>query len=197
MPAAAGKVLTSKPGPGTAPKFVIDFSKNHFVLFGLEPVFQVDLARVEQSYRDIQAQVHPDKFTQASAAERRLSMQWSTHVNEAYQTLKQPISRARYLLQINGVDTEEETNTAMPAAFLMEQMEWREAIGEAKVAADASELDLLGAKLRKAMHELEEKLAQNLDQQHDYASAAEIVRKLRFFDKLREEINDALETLEA
>ena len=176
---------------------MIDFSKNHFALFGLEPAFQIDLARVEQSYRDIQAQVHPDKFTHASPAERRLSMQWSTHVNEAYQTLKQPINRARYLLQLHGVDTQEETNTAMPAAFLMEQMEWREAIGEAKDAADAIELDHLGGKLRKAMHQLQEDLAQHLDQQHDYASAAEIVRKLRFFDKLREEINDALEALEA
>jgi len=176
---------------------VIDFSKNHFALFGMEPAFQIDLARVEQSYRDIQAQVHPDKFTHASPAERRLSMQWSTHVNEAYQTLKQPISRARYLLQLHGVDTQEETHTAMPAAFLMEQMEWREAIGEAKDAADGIELDRLDGKLRKAMHQLQDHLAQHLDQQHDYANAAEIVRKLRFFDKLREEINDALETLEA
>jgi molecular chaperone HscB len=76
-------------------------------------------------------------------------------------------------------------------------MEWREAIGEAKDAADTIELDHLGGKLRKAMHQLQEDLAQHLDQQHDYASAAEIVRKLRFFDKLREEINDALEALEA
>ena len=176
---------------------MIDFSKNHFALFGLEPAFQIDLARVEQSYRDIQAQVHPDKFTHASPAERRLSMQWSTHVNEAYQILKQPISRARYLLQLHGVDTQEETNTAMPAAFLMEQMEWREAIGEAKDAADAIELDHLGGKLRKAMQQLQENLIHHLDQQHDYLSAAEIVRKLRFFDKLRDEINDALEALEA
>lgn len=177
--------------------FVIDFSKNHFTLFGLEAVFQIDMTRLDQSYRDIQAQVHPDKFTHADAAKRRLSMQWSTHVNEAYQTLKQPIGRARYLLQLNGVDTQEETNTAMPAAFLMEQMEWREAIGEAKDAGDAGELDHLASKLRKAMQELQEGLGKQLDQQHDFPGAAETVRKLRFFDKLREEINDALEALEA
>ncbi len=176
---------------------MIDFSKNHFQLFGLEPAFQLNLARLDQSFRDIQAQVHPDKFSHAPDAERRLSMQWSTHVNEAYQTLKQPISRARYLLKLRGVDTQEETNTAMPTDFLMEQMEWREAIGEAKDAADATELDHLGTKLRQVMHHLQDDIGQRLDQSHDYPGAAEAVRKLRFLDKLREEINDALEALEA
>lgn len=176
---------------------MIDFSKNHFQLFDLEPAYQLDLAHLEQRYRDLQAQVHPDKFSHATDAERRMSMQWSTHANEAYQTLKQPISRARYLLKLYGVDTQEETNTAMPADFLMEQMEWREAIGEAKDAADAAELDHLGAKLRQAMLHLQEEIGQRLDQRHDYPGAAEGVRKLRFLEKLREEINDALEALEA
>ena len=176
---------------------MIDFSKNHFQLFGLEPAFQLNLARLDQSFRDIQAQVHPDKFSHAPDAERRLSMQWSTHVNEAYQTLKQPISRARYLLKLRGVDTQEETNTAMPTDFLMEQMEWREAIGEAKDAADATELDQRGNKLSQVMHHLQDDIGQRLDQSHDYPGAAEAVRKLRFLDKLREEINDALEALEA
>jgi molecular chaperone HscB len=176
---------------------MIDFSKNHFQLFNLEPTFQLDMSRMEQNYRDIQALVHPDKFSHATDAERRLSMQWSTHVNEAYQTLKQPISRARYLLKLHGVDTQEETNTSMPTHFLMEQMEWREAIGEAKDAADATELDHLGTKLRQAIHHLQDDIGQRLDQSHDYPGAAETVRKLRFLEKLREEINDALETLEA
>jgi len=175
---------------------VIDFSKNYFALFGLEPAFQTDLAHLEQSFRALQAQVHPDKFSSAGDAERRLSMQSSTHVNEAYQTLKQPMSRARYLLSLHGVDTQEETNTAMPADFLMQQMEWREAIGEATEAADAAALDHLANQLRHATKSLHEELGLQLDQQHDYAGAAGAVRKLRFFDKLREEINDALEALE-
>ena len=196
MPAAAGKVLTSKPDGFTA-TFVIDFSQNHFALFGLEPAFQIDLPRLEQSYRALQAKVHPDKFSSASDPERRLSMQWSTHVNEAYQTLKQAIDRARYLLTLHGVDTQEETNTAMPSEFLMAQMEWREAISEATEAADVMALDRLAGKLRQATQQLHEELGQQLDQQHDYISAAQAVRKLRFFDKLRTEISDALEGLEA
>ncbi len=176
---------------------MIDFSKDHFALFGLEPAFRIDLARLEQAYRELQTQVHPDRFSHASDTERRLSMQWSTQVNEAYQTLKRPLSRARYLLQRHGVDTEEETNTAMPAAFLMEQMEWREAIAEAQDAADAAELDQLQIKLRREIQQLEDGLARQLDEDKDWTGAAENVRKLRFLEKLKEEINDALEALEA
>jgi len=175
---------------------MIDFTQNHFALLGLEPTFQIDLSHLDTSYRALQAQVHPDKFSSGTDAERRLSMQCSTHVNEAYQTLKSPISRARYLLSLHGVDTQEETNTAMPPAFLMEQMEWREAIGEAREAADPTQLDHLAHKLRQATQQLLHDLGQQIDQQQQYAEAATSVRKLRFFDKLREEINDALETLE-
>ena len=196
MPAAAGKVLTSKPDGFTA-TFVIDFSQNYFALFGLEPAFQIDLPRLEQSYRALQAKVHPDKFSSASDQERRLSMQWSTHVNEAYQTLKQAIDRARYLLTLHGVDTQEETNTAMPSEFLIAQMEWREAISEATEAADVMALDRLASKLRQAIQQLHEELGQQLDLLQDYRGAAQAVRKLRFFDKLRTEISDALEGLEA
>lgn len=176
---------------------MIDFSKNHFELFGIEPAFDIDLGRVEQAYRDLQTQVHPDKFAHASDAEKRLSMQWAAHANEAYQTLKQPIARARYLLRLNGIETQEETNTAMPADFLMAQMEWREAIGEAKDAAEISELDHLSGKLRKEAHQLEALLARQIDSERDYAGAAETVRKMRFFDKLKDDINSALETLES
>ncbi len=173
---------------------MIDFSKNHFALFDLEPQFQIDLTQLEQSFRALQAQVHPDKFSRGSDAERRLSMQCSTHVNEAYQTLKTPLNRARYLLSLHGIDTQEETNTAMPTQFLMEQMEWREAISAAN---QVPALDQLSSNLRQVMQTLLAEVGQRIDQQHDYAGAAETVRKLRFFDKLREEINDALEVLEA
>jgi molecular chaperone HscB len=175
---------------------MIDFSKNHFELFGVEPAFEIDLGRIEQVYRDIQTQVHPDKFAHATDAEKRLSMQWATHANEAYQTLRHPISRARYLLQLHGVETQEETNTTMPPEFLMAQMEWRDAISEAKDAAEAAELDHLSSKLRKEMHQLESRLAQQIDTEHDYAHAAETVRKMRFFQKLKEDILSALEALE-
>ena len=172
---------------------MIDFSKNYFALFDLQPNFQIDSARLEHNYRALQAQVHPDKFSSASEAQRRVSMQSSTYVNEAYQTLKIPLNRARYLLSLHGVDTQEETNTAMPPLFLMEQMEWREAISE---ASQVTVLEQLASKLGQSIQQLLSEVGQHLDQQQDYVAAAEAVRKLRFFDKLREEINDALEVLE-
>lgn len=173
-----------------------DFTQDHFALFGLAPAFSIDLTQLEQSYRDIQSQVHPDKHAHLGDVERRLAMQWATHANEAYQTLRQPLARARYLLQMNGVESGEETNTAMAPAFLMEQMEWREAIGEAKAAEAVEELERLAARLRLEMQERQEGLRVSLDEARNFAKAAEQVRELKFMEKLREEIFHALEALE-
>lgn len=173
-----------------------DFNRDHFALFGLAPAFNIDLTQLEQSYRDIQSQVHPDKHAHLGDVERRLAMQWATHTNEAYQTLRQPLSRARYLLQLNGIESGEESNNSMAPAFLMEQMEWREAIGEAKAAEAVDELEKLAARLRQEMQQRQEGLRVSLDEARDYAKAAEQVRELKFMEKLREEINHALEALE-
>ena len=170
--------------------------KNHFELLGLPAAFAIDLALLDQNYRNLQSEVHPDRFAAASSAERLRSIQVATQVNEAYQALKSPIARGRYLLQLNGVDTQEETNTAMPAAFLMQQMEWREAIEDASAARDITALDQLLKELRQAAKTLEAELQNSLDQQHDFAKAAEAVRKLRFLDKVRDEIEQAIEALD-
>lgn len=173
-----------------------DFSQNHFALFGLAPAFAIDLARLTQLYRDIQAQVHPDRFTDRSSQERRLSLQWATHVNEAYETLRQPASRARYLLQLHGIEALDETNTAMPADFLMEQMEWREAIMDARAGRNVDELEHLLHRLKGELAFEQQELVRLIDQEQQYALAAEHVRKLKFLEKLREEIKQALEALE-
>jgi len=170
--------------------------KNYFELLGLPVAFVIDPTLLDQNYRNLQSEVHPDRFAAAPAADRLRSIQVATQVNEAYQTLKSPIARGRYLLQLNGVDTQEETNTAMPAAFLMQQMEWREAIEDASAARDISALDQLLKELRQAAKTLEAELQNSLDQQHDFAKAAEAVRKLRFLDKVRDEIEHAIEALE-
>ena len=174
----------------------LDFNQNFFALFGMAPAYQIDPIRLEQAYRDIQSQVHPDRFAHSSDAERRLSMQWAAQANEAYQTLRQPLGRARYLLHLHGVELHEETNTAMSAAFLMRQMEWREAIGEARAAGDASELEHLSTQLRAEMQAQQQQLANLLDSDKNFQKAAEVVRELKFMEKLREEINHALEALE-
>jgi molecular chaperone HscB len=174
-----------------------DFSQDHFRLFGLPRAFNLDPAPLEQTYREMQSQVHPDRFAHLGETERRLSMQWSTHVNEAYQTLKKPLSRACYLLQLNGVDALENSNTAMPAAFLMQQMEWREAVMEAKVSHDVKVLEQLERELKEGSRTLTDTLQQQLDVEKDYPAAGESVRKLRFMEKLMAEIHDAYEALES
>ncbi|MDB5918051.1 MAG: Fe-S protein assembly co-chaperone HscB, partial [Massilia sp.] len=114
--------------------------QNHFDLFQLPARFTIDVKALDAAYRDVQGQVHPDRFINATDAEKRVAMQWATRANEAYQTLKNPQKRARYLCELNGVDLQTESNTAMPMDFLMQQMEWREALGEARAAKDVDAL---------------------------------------------------------
>ncbi len=120
-------------------------------------------------------------------------MQMTTQVNEAYRTLKNPVQRAKYLLELNGVDVRFETNTAMPADFLMEQMEMRESLEEAR---DVATLDSLQKSLSEKKKRLEIQITEQIDTRHDYHSASDPVRKLMFLEKFGEEIADAYETLE-
>jgi len=174
-----------------------DFNKNFFELFGVQPAFKLDLDQLDKTFREIQSQVHPDKFAHLGDAERRLSMQWATLANEAYQTLKKPINRARYLLQLHNVATQEETNTAMPAAFLMEQMELRETVMDANMSQDMAALEKVERGLKDEIKSLHKVLEQQLDVDADYEGAAQNVRKLRFLEKLLVEINDAYEKMDS
>jgi molecular chaperone HscB len=159
-------------------------------LFGLAPAFALDAVSLERSYREIQSQIHPDRYAHAGDAERRASMQWTTRVNEAYRTLKSPVQRAKYLLEMNGVDVGFETNTQMPTDFLLRQLELREALAEAKQPAA---LDELMAQVRREQRLLEQGIAQLVDGRKEYAAAAGEVRKLMFLDKLAAEIDLAYE----
>ncbi len=170
----------------------MDFKQNHFELFGLTPVFRIDPGRLDAAYREIQDKVHPDRFASGGDAEKRLSMQWATRVNEAYQTLKPALSRARYLLQLQGIEALAET--AMPPAFLLQQMEWHEAIAEGRT--NRKTLDDLMGKTRAEARRVEAELASQIDDAKDYAAGAVSVRKLKFLHKLIEEIGDAQEELE-
>ncbi len=173
-----------------------DFRKNFFQLFGLTERFRIDRAELSQRYRALQGEVHPDRFAHRPETERLLSMQWATQINEAYQTLGNPVRRARYLLSLKGVDTQEETNTAMPAEFLMQQMEWREAIEEAAQATDAVALAALESRMQHEMRELETQLAVKIDDGGDYPAAAMDVRKLKFMEKLAEGIASAFDGID-
>ena len=174
----------------------MDFNADHFALFGLPRAFRLDSAALDARYRELQAEVHPDRFTNAGDAERRRSMQWATKANEAYQALKKPQARAKYLLHLAGHDVGAENNTAMPVDFLMEQMEWREGVAEARAAGNHHELEHLHHRLRERMVASYEELAALLDDTQDYDTAADRVRRLMFLEKLLFEIDDAIVALE-
>jgi molecular chaperone HscB len=171
----------------------LDFKQNHFELFGLPARFALDSGQLERAYREIQTQIHPDRFAAAGEAEQRLAMQWTTRVNEAYQTLRRPTERARYLLQLNGIEPFDPGNTHMPPAFLIQQMDWRENLEQARAGRDPEALQVLVDTMHGEATVLQRQLAAQLDQQHDYAAAAATLRKLRFLDKFSEEVDQAFE----
>lgn len=178
--------------------FDLNFARqDHFALFGLPRRYAIDRAELDRLYREVQARVHPDKHAHLGDADRRVAMQWATQVNEAYQTLSDPLRRARYLLYLVGYDPKIETNTAMPPEFLVEQMELREAVADARAAGDAVQLDEQHRRMRKEMAAQHEELRQAIDEAHDPARAGEIVRQLMFHEKLLREIDEALEAVEA
>lgn len=169
--------------------------QNHFELFHLPQRFEIDPKALEVAYREVQNQVHPDKFTTGTDSEKRVALQWAARANEAYQTLRNPFKRAAYLCELNGVDLQIESNTAMPPAFLMQQMEWREALDDARSAGDADALGRIDRELQDARKAKIAHLGSLLDA-GEYEAAGQSVRQLMFLDKLDQEVQSVFERLE-
>jgi molecular chaperone HscB len=174
----------------------MNLNENHFQIFGVPARFEIDLEGLETRYHELQREVHPDRFAGASQAEQRVSMQLATRVNEAYQTLKSPLRRAGYLLQLHGVDPEFETNTAMPAEFLTDQMERRERLEEAVAASDWEELIALSTDLRVEEDALLARIERQLEAL-DWTEAAATLRQLKFLEKFGEDIGAAEEKIDS
>jgi molecular chaperone HscB len=169
---------------------------NHFDLFQMPARFVIDAALLDAAYREVQGRVHPDKFAAASDAEKRVAMQWATRANEAYKTLKNPLRRAAYLCELNGVDLGIESNTTMPTAFLMQQMEWRESLDEARSERDTTRLEALEQALNEAHRQAVARIAELLEQSK-FSEAGERVRELMFVEKFGDEVASTFEALEA
>jgi molecular chaperone HscB len=167
---------------------------NDFVLFGLPERFALDRADLDARWRQLQASAHPDKFAADGAAAQRVAMQWSVRINEAYRRLREPVSRAAYLCELRGAPIDAERNTAMPAAFLGQQMAWREALDEAH---DEAELERLGGEVRRAESALLAELQALLDERGDAPAAAERVRALMFIARFRADVAHRLEAHES
>ncbi len=164
----------------------MNLQASDFQLFQIPELFRQDRTTLDTRWKELQREAHPDKFAAQGAAAQRVAMQWSVRINEAYQRLKDPVARAAYLCELHGAPINAESNTAMPAAFLMQQMELREALDESQTEENLDEIS------HKSTHLLHEQLSiaeQLIDQTKDYAAAAQAVRALLFIQKFQQDID--------
>lgn len=171
----------------------MNLDADDFTLFAVPAAFTQDRAALDVRWKALQAEVHPDRFASQGAAAQRVAMQWAVRVNEAYQRLKDPLKRAAYLCERNGAPIGAENNTAMPGAFLMQQMEWREALEDAR---DGAELERLSAEVTQSRRLVLSELQRLLDDARDYPAAAQQVRALMFIERFATEVDRKLDALE-
>ena len=171
----------------------LSLAATDFELFELPTQFDLDRAQLDTQWKALQQQVHPDQFALQGPAEKRLAMQWSVRVNEAYQRLKNPLRRAAYLCELHGAPLQAEDNTSMPAAFLMQQMQWREDLDEAHTEAA---LTSLKSDIHQAKQQALQRCAQSLDADKNWLAAVQEVRALMFIERFEEDLNNRLDRLE-
>lgn len=171
----------------------MNIDADDFTLLGLPCSFALDRAPLDAAWKALQAKVHPDKFAAEGAAAQRVAMQWAVRVNEAHQRLKDPLKRAAYLCELAGAPVQAENNTAMPGAFLMQQMEWREALDD---AGNAEGVQALMDDVQADRKARIARVTQLLDIDANPTQAAQEVRALMFIDRLLEEIDARLERYE-
>jgi molecular chaperone HscB len=171
---------------------ILSLQSTDFDIFGLEPQFSITREALDVRWKDLQREAHPDRFATANAAAQREAMQWSVRINEAYQRLKDPIKRAAYLCELKGVPIRAEDNTAMPTAFLMQQMQWREDLADAIGEAD---LERMTADVATARREMLDTLQRTADVQRDFAALAQQVRALMFVERFARDVEARLDQL--
>ena len=170
---------------------MVDLTRNYFELFQIPVACELDLKQLSRNYRELQKTVHPDRFAGEGDRQQRLSVQYAAHVNEAYDTLKSPLLRMVYLLKLSGRDLKMENNTIMDPAFLMEQMELREALVDIKDNKNPEpELERM---IDKTDQDMEQYLSQfksywQAGDEHSLKKAEAVVRKMQFMVKLAAEL---------
>lgn len=169
---------------------------NHFATFDLAPAFALDVTGLSSRYRDLQAAVHPDRFVNATDADKRVAMERAVQINEAFATLKDPVRRAMHMLSLQGIDGLDANDTSMPIDFLMEQVEWREAIADARLKEDAERLEAINEELTGMSRSLADTFAAAYAGEH-FKVATTLARKMRFVQKLLEEVDAMLGEVDA
>ena len=176
---------------------MISLQASDFELFGLPAAFSLDRGQLDLQWKSLQREAHPDRFASEGAAAQRIAMQWSVRINEAYNRLKDPLKRAAYLCELNGAAVNAENNTSMPPAFLMQQMEWREALDDCK-AINAAHPKIEA--LEKLLDEVDashaatlKQIASFIDTHHNFVDAVAQVRALMFIEKFAQEVQHQLD----
>lgn len=170
----------------------MNLQSTDFELFGIPMRFAQDRVQLDARWKELQREAHPDKFAAQGVAAQRVAMQWSVRINEAYQRLKNPLKRASYLCELHGAPINAENNTAMPSGFLMQQMEWREALDEARTVQD---LDEIALQSKLSGREQLSKIEQTLDVEKDFPAAAQQVRSLMFIERFTSEVDARIDLL--
>ena len=163
----------------------MNLQSDDFELFGVPQRFAQERSALDARWKELQREAHPDRFAAQGDAAQRVAMQWSVRINEAYQRLKDPQRRAAYLCELHGAPIRAEDNTAMPAAFLMQQMQWREDLED---ASSAAAVDALEAEVKQARSAALERCATLIDTQSNFAAAAQQVRALMFIARFAKDI---------
>jgi molecular chaperone HscB len=171
---------------------VISLQANDFELFDVPVQYAQDRAQLDARWKALQREAHPDRFAAEGAAAQRIAMQWSVRINEAYQRLKDPLKRAAYLCELQGAPVQAENNTAMPPAFLMQQMEWRESLDDTN---SAETLQALAGVVAEEQRHIQQTLGDLLDVAKDPAQAVGQVRALMFIERFTQEVNAKLDRL--
>ena len=171
---------------------MISLQANDFELFDVPARFEQDRAQLDVRWKALQREAHPDRFAAEGAAAQRVAMQWSVRINEAYQRLKDPLNRAAYLCELRGAPVQAENNTAMPAAFLMQQMEWRENLDDTE---SPEGLEALADEVAAEQRRVQQELARLLDEVQDPLQAVGQVRALMFIERFTQEVNAKLDRL--
>ncbi len=170
--------------------------QNHFELFRLPVRFTIDRQALDKAYKEIQSLVHPDRFVTATEAEKRTAMQWAAMANDAYHILRNPIKRAAYLCELNGYNLNAETHVSMDPLFLMQQIEWRESLENARESRDTARLEKLDDEQRALRSEQMDIVGKHLDDKQ-FDKAVQEIRKMMFLEKFGEEISLAFDELDS
>jgi len=181
----------------------VKLDNNFFTLLGLPQRFDVDRKRLKQRLRELQRQYHPDRFARATPHEQRLAAQFSAQLNTAASVLGNPVQRALHLLELNGVQVDAQNHTETDSGFLLEQMELRDTLEDCRAQSDVAALQALAEQVTASYSSAQQDFATTSIGQGEADRVAPdvvknlrgLVSKMRFFEKLDQEVGDALKQL--